>query len=101
MVRFEVNKVINGRTGIKNLYAIHGSNETGEPKFLIVGSQVGENNKLPVIDITSSFHDTCYYFEDTPAVDVCEDFGIEPQTAHYIDSYDDFELVLRYDKRGD
>ena len=66
MVRFEVNKVINGRTGIKNLYAIHGSNETGEPKFLIVGSQVGENNKLPVIDITSSFHDTCYYFEDTP-----------------------------------
>lgn len=101
MVKFEVNKVINGLTKIEILYAIYGKDEANELKLLIVGYQVDGSDKLPVIDITSNFHDTCCYSKDTPAADVCKDFGINPQTAHYIDSYDDFELVFHYDKKED
>lgn len=101
MVKFEVNRVINGLTEIKNLYAIHGSNKTNNPKLLIVGSQINYGDELPVIDITDSYHAARCYFEDTCAADVCEDFGIDPQTALYISNYNAFELIFHYDEEED
>lgn len=101
MVEFEVSRIINGLTEIKALYAIHGNDKANNPKLLIVGSQIDSGDELPVIDITDKYHAARCYFEDTCAADVCEDFGIDPQTALYIDDYRDFNLKFQFDEGED
>lgn len=102
MVKFEVSAVQKGMIEIYKLYAIYGDGENGQTKLLIVGSSSNaEEVEVPVIDITKSDQPSRHYYEDTCAADVCEDFGIDPQTAHYIDDYDDFELTFHYDEKED
>lgn len=101
MVEFETNTGIDSKIEIQFLYAIRGVDERGMERLLVVGKSGTWRSERPVIELTSCLHTCKFYDKKTSAAEVCEAFGINPQTASYFYDYEDFSLVFRPSKKED
>lgn len=102
MIRFDLSLEINGDVKISRLYAIYGNDEHGTRKLLIVGHPFNAGQYIfPVIDLTCPLQPCKFYREQDCAADVCEAFGVNPQTARYLNDYDSFSLIFRHDEKED
>ena len=102
MVKFDISRMTNGLTEIGNLYAIYGENREGRTRLLVIGQpETAMHIKVPVIDLTCPLQTCHYYDKEDSAADVCDDFGIDSQTARYLDDYAAFTLIFQHDEGED
>lgn len=102
MVKFDISRMTNGLTEIGSLYAIYGEDHDGRTRLLVIGyPETAMRIEVPVIDLTSPLQTCRYYNKEESAADVCDDFGIDSQTARYLEDYTAFTLILQHDEGED
>lgn len=85
---------------IESLYAICGEDEGGKTRLLVFGYEFA-SAKIPVIELTSPLQSCRRYGKWDSITKICEDFGINPQTARYFDDYNSFALMFRSNQKED
>lgn len=100
MIEFKVNSEKNSEIDLSSLYAICGEDGDRKTRLLVVG-YLCYSSKIPVTDLTSLLHFCRLYDRGDNVEEVCKDFGINPQTAHYFDDYNSFALMFRPNKKED
>lgn len=85
---------------IESLYAICGEDEKGTTRLLVFGYEFA-SSKIPVTELTSPLQHCRRYGKWDSITKICEDFGINPQTARYFDDYNSFALTFRPNQKED
>lgn len=102
MVKFDISRTTNRLTEIGNLYAIYGEDHEGRIRLLVIGyPETAMRTEVPVIDLTCPLQTCHYYDKEDSAADVCDDFGIDSQTARYLEDYAAFTLIFQHDEGED
>ena len=108
MVEFDIIGTEKEKITINRLYGIYGKDSTDNSKLLIIGNFVAvrddEGQKkccCPVIEISHLSQRSGIYPADTPADELCKDFNIEPQSAHYLWDSEAFLLTFHYEVEED
>lgn len=100
MVEFDIGTVIKEPVEIGDLYAIYGENYEGRTRLLVIGLSAAAAG-VSVIDLASPLQTCRYYNKEESAANVCDDFGIDSQTARYLDDYTAFTLIFQHDEEED
>ena len=102
MVEFDINERANKDIEVRFLYGIYGEDAHGIKHLLIIGHPFNAGQYIfPVIDLTDPLQPCKFYQKNDRAGDICEIFGINPQTARYLDDYASFTLIFQHDEGDD